>query len=277
MNEDVLIALEEKVQPRMPNIAEFERASTSSDRMFGWELSDDEVKSHKDTYGFVYKCLADNMSNPGEWLEFGPAIGRNAIAAILYGHESHLLTGCLTLFYPENGLSPDMQSKFVSMLCKHPQAKDIDELRIVTRSAWFLSDCKSVRVARMEDQNVKDATFYLPAFKASPPKESRLNVLRGDPYFRKGRAAMFFNHIKDETQKFGFYLAEDANFVYWTAIWHKYGEILVTPHYRIWYELNAILLTKEMDRGVSKLLKEDGEASHVAVRDYLRQYEYGRP
>ncbi len=181
----------------MPKLSDFQTVASMSDDMFGWELSESEKANHLETYGFIYRCLADNRSNPKEWLSFDSAIGRNVVAAIMFGHESHLLSGIVTIFYPENGLSPNSQAQFVWMVVRHPQAHKITELRIITRSAWFISDCKSVRVIQLENQpsRQKETTFFEPeAVKYS--EEQRIKICRNDPFLDKSKKGIFFNFIK---------------------------------------------------------------------------------
>ena len=81
--------------------------------LFEWELTDELIKDQLDTYGFVYKCIVDNTSNPMEWLSFDTAWSRNVIPAILNCYDSHLMNGIVTLAYPEQGLSPVDCARFV--------------------------------------------------------------------------------------------------------------------------------------------------------------------
>lgn len=252
---------------KMPNIAEFKTARHYSDQAFNWEPKNPERQI--ETYGFIYKCLVDNTSNPNEWLEFGPAVGRNIIKAILFNHDSHLFTDVLTIYYPENGLSPDLQSKFIWMLCKHPQAKEIKELRIVTRSTWLVSDCMDVRVMHMDikPSDQKATSFYQPEAVQESKTKKRLDVLRKDPYFCKGQELMFFNLAKGDT-KFVMYLGEDEDFVYW----HNGKELYRTDHYTIWYKLNAILLRGKVYEKVKELLTNDTDMKYEEIIKIVEKY-----
>lgn len=255
---------------RLPKINEYKSALEYSNNMFDWGLSKEYENELRKTYGFVYKCLADNTSNPGEWLDLAPAVGRNAIKAILYCHDSHLLSGILTFYYPENGLSPDTQAKFVSMVCNHPQAKDITELRIVTRSAWFLSDSKCSRVLKVEDapSDQKDTEFYRPPVKENNYKK-RLKILRKDPYFDKSKKVIFFNFAKMDDDAFGIYLGEDEYFVYWA--YPGEGKIYRTDHTYVWHNLNAIVLSDKMDKELYNKIKDE-EFNAKNTREILKQF-----
>lgn len=258
----------------MPTIADFKTVAAHSDDWFGWELSPDEIEEHKRTYGFIYKCLADNTSNTSEWLGFDMAIGRNVVTAIFNCTETHLLERkdeVVTIMYPEMGMSPSAQAAFVSMVCKHPQAKNIKELRIVTRSAWFLSDCKSVRVMHIQGKHSdqKKSVFYAPEAQKNQDDKDRLNILRNDPYFDKGKRAIFFNFVKMKKNNHGIYLGEDQDFVYW----HNFdSDLYRTDHYTMWYKLNAVLLTNAQCDGLLPMI-EQGK-THEEMRAHLRQYEY---
>ena len=255
---------------RLPKISEFRSALEYSNDMFDWGLTPEYEDELRKAYGFVYKCLADNSSNPGEWLDLMPDCGRNAIKAVLFCHDTHLLNGVVTFYYPENGLSPDAQSKFVSMVCNHPQAKEITELRIVTRSAWFLSDSRCSRVLRTEDvpSEQKGTIFKRPEAKQNVYKD-RLRILRKDPYFDKTKKIIFFNFAKKDNDAFGIYLGEDEHFVYWA--YPGIGEIYRTDHTYIWYDLNAIVLSDKMDKELyNKIKDEDFNAKNA--REILKQF-----
>lgn len=274
MKKKDILATDVKLQSQvMPNVANFVSVAEYSNKMFDWDLSDYEIQDHKKTYGFVYKCIADNTSNPNEWLNFDSAIGRNVVAAIFNHHESHLITGVITIMYPENGMSPNAQSAFISMLVNHPQAKHVTELRIVTRSAWFISDCKSVRVLQIEHttSNQEESKYYVPATLEKTSRKDRLKILRTDPYFDKKKKAIFLNFAKSEKDQIGIYLGEDDTFVYWTNLSNS-STLLRTDHYNFWYKLNAVLLTNEQCDEILPLIEKG--ATHNEMRDFLRKFEH---
>jgi len=254
----------------MPNIADYQSVSAISNEMFGWELSENEVKDHKETYGFIYKCIADNTSNPSEWLGMSSAIGRNVVAAIVQGHESHLLSGEVTIYYPEMGLSPDMQSKFVWMVCRHPQASKIKELRIITRSAWFISDCKSVRVLHLDGLPSKhNSELRIPKSLEKKNEADRIRLVRKDPFLDKSKKAIFFNFAADDKTDTGVYLGEDDQFVYW----HNFeGKILRTDHYTMWYALNAVLLDEKQCNAFTAFMNEkEFLYTRAEAREFIRK------
>lgn len=261
-----------KLDKKLPNISDFKSFSSISDDWFGWDLSDEQIADHIRTYGFVYKCIADNTSNPSEWLSFDSAIGRNVISAIYNHHESHLLSGTLTIMYPENGLSPNAQSAFISMLINHPQAKNVKEVRIVTRSAWFLSDCKSVMVIHPEQQATShnNSEYFAPEYDKSASRNSRLKILRQDPFFNRQKQAIFFNLAKNEEDTTGIYLAEDEYFVYWVS-YKKDRKIMRTDHLTMWHHLNAVLLNNEQCDDILPLIERG--ASKLEIREHLRKLE----
>jgi hypothetical protein len=239
-------------------IAEMLSAAMVSDNMFDWQLSDEQVKDQLKTYGFIYRCLVDNTSNPMQWLEFSAAVGRNAVAAIIGCHESHLLTGVVTVMYPELGLSPAGQAGFVWMVARHPQANEITELRVVTRAPFLVSDAKSynVRIIQYDGQVTKDlgkgmrSTYYAPAVKAED--KHRLLRNRRDPYFTKGETlGMFMNFAKDEEDLYGIYMGEDEYFVYWRRAGDV--EIFHTEHRVIWYDLNVVLIDKKESSDIADM------------------------
>ncbi len=269
-------------------VAEMMTAARVSDEMFDWPLSEQEIKDQIDTYGFIYRCLVDNTSNPMQWLEFSGAVGRNAVAAIIGCHESHLLDGVVTIMYPELGLSPNGQAGFVWMVTKHPQAKRIKELRVVTRAPFLVSDAKSynVRIIQYDGQATKDlghgikSKYYAPAVVKSGEKH-RIPRSRRDPFFTKGETfGMFLNLSKDEKDMYGIYMGEDEYFVYW----RRAGDVEVfhTEHRVMWYDINAVLIDKKESSDIADMffvqkaekpgdkvvLRDTGEARKM-VREYL--------
>ena len=246
--------------------------------LFEWELPDDLIADQLKTYGFVYKCLIDNTSNPAEWMSFDTAWSRNAIPAILNCHESHLLSGILTLAYPEQGLSPKDCARFVHNVTMHPQANKIKELRLITRSPWFVSDAKNynVRIIQIDNapSNVEDTIFHIPAVGKHHKKKDRLKITRPDPYFIKNKKhALFFNLVDnkaDTNSNTGIYLGEDHTFVYWRDVF-RFNKILRTPHKEMWYDLNTIMLNNEQCDPLLPMISAG--ASHEDMRESLRMYE----
>jgi hypothetical protein len=227
----------------MPDMNTIQPLSTVTNDIFGWEVGEYLAQKQKERYGFIYKCIADNTSDTSQWLGLESAIGRNAVSAIVKCHESHLLNGIVTIYYPETGLSPKLQSAFVWMVSRHPQAGKITELRILTRSAWFISDCdrENVRIINNKSLPLKhQSSDYVPkGIKKSVTP--RIAQYREDPFLSKEKKIIFFN-LADSGEGLSIYLGEDEQFVYW----YKPGDTgcLRTDHYTFWYEANAILLTE---------------------------------
>lgn len=264
-------------------LVEMLSARRFADDQFNWELSESEIADQMDTYGFIYKCLVDNTSNPMQWLEFSSAVGRNAVAAILGCYESHLLNGVVTIMYPELGLSPASQAGFVWMVAKHPQAKNITELRVVTRAPFFVSDAKSynVRIINYDGQAAKNGfDYYAPPVKVE--EEHRILHARRDPYFTKGETfGMFLNFSKDELDLYCIYMGEDEYFVYWRRAGDI--ELFKTEHKVMWYDLNAVLIGKAESSDIAdlfvrvpaenpgeKVVFEENDVIKLKVRKYLK-------
>ena len=234
-------------------LAEMLSGRDASDRIFEWELSEDQMKDQMETYGFVYRCVVDNTSDPQQWMSFSGAIGRNVVEAIIGCHESHLLSGVVTVMYPELGMSPAMQAAFVWMVVRHPQASQITELRVMTRAPFLVSDAKSynVRIINYEGRpGNHDSEYYAPKEKYHD-KDDIIKRNRKDPYFTKGeKFGIFFNFA--EKNWYGIYLGEDQHFVYWRNPGE--GKIYRTDHKAMWYDLNAVLLDKEETDAVADML-----------------------
>lgn len=225
--------------------------------IWDWELSEDEKQQQLNSYGFIYKVVVDNSSTANQSLSFGFYSSRNAIPAILGCYESHLLRGVITLSYPESGLNPADQASFIHKLVRHPQAKDVEELRIVTRNPFFISDAMSYNVRILDETTIPSELEDSHFFKPDLLKKDFYKVLRNDPYFDKEKCGLYF-HNADMDYPFGTYYGECDKFVYWLGQ-DTDLKLFRTPLSYFWYEMNAIKLTKVNEALLFNMMKDDLE------------------
>jgi len=221
--------------------------------------------------GFVYKCIADQGSQRNQTMGFDFAVGRNIIEKILKMQPfGHLGGEVIEIYYPESGLAPNEQAAFVWMCTQHPDWHMVKELRIMTRSPWFISDCKStfVRIIQLENAStaMKDTTYHVPEVRKGFKfiKSSRVDWGLGKP---ERLYSVYLWGAKN--QKIVHYIGEYDNFVYWFD--QEDMKLYHTSHTDFWYRLNALWI----DDIPLELIKECKSVKefHDKMKKFIKERE----
>ena len=258
------------------DITKWKWGNEHSNDMFGYiSAGDPEYDEEMKKSGFVYKCIADQTSNYKEWMGFSFAAGRNIIGKILKMEPfGHLASSIIDISYPEMGLSPNLQASFVHMCTMHPDWHMVKELRITTRSAWFISDCKSpfVRIIESDKQEsgIKESVFYIPESRKLSTKD-RIKVQRKDFLYKAERTyAMYLWGAKNRRSIM--YIGEDDTFVYWVDYCDT-KKICRTPHYEMWYTLNTLWIDDIPLEDIKNLYDEAKKSKNEnIVDDFIKNY-----